>query len=117
MMEERGSDLFDDVRIGTAKHQGIDGRKGGQSHDRRAHEPTYFSPVRTLEKSVFSVDPMLLTTATITSAMPPAMMEYSIAVAPDSSSRNHHTRLRMVCSLESLLPPHRELCVCRLGNP
>jgi hypothetical protein len=35
-MKERVKDLFDQVRVGTAKHQGVDGRKRGQSNSRRA---------------------------------------------------------------------------------
>jgi hypothetical protein len=49
-------------------------------------DEAYFSPVATLVKVVFSLVPRAVTAVTITIEMPPAMMAYSIAVAPDLSA-------------------------------
>jgi len=48
----------------------------------------YLSDVLTLANLVFKAVPMPLTTVTITMLRPAAMMQYSIAVEPDLSSKN-----------------------------
>ena len=60
-------------------------------------EQVYCSPVCTLVKVPCRIVPMLLTAATITSAIPAAIRLYSIAVAPNSSAKNDDKRRRMVC--------------------
>jgi len=48
----------------------------------RAAERSYFSEAFTEVNLPLNVDPMPLTAATITMLIPPAMIAYSIAVAP-----------------------------------
>jgi hypothetical protein len=48
---------------------------------------TYFNCDETEEKVVLSFGPMLYTLAIIATEMPPAIMAYSMAVAPDSSAK------------------------------
>ena len=59
--------------------------------------------VETLVNIPFSVMPMLLTAATITIEMPPAIRAYSIAVAADSSAKKAWNFLIM--ATVSVIPP------------
>jgi hypothetical protein len=53
-----------------------------------ARHSGYFNDELIDPKFVFSVEPIPLTAVMITTLMPTAMRQYSIAVAPDSSLRN-----------------------------
>jgi len=61
-------------------------------------QAAYFNCVEIDVNLVFSFGPMPYTTAMIASAMPLAMMLYSIAVVPDSSARKRQTILTMRAS-------------------
>jgi hypothetical protein len=65
-------------------------------------EIRYLSAVEIDVKVVFSVLPMLLTATTMTIDRPPAMMAYSMAVAPLSSPRNSTSNLRMGCHFHAV---------------
>src|SRR4051812_26145631 len=56
----------------------------------------YFSDELTAVNLVESCGPMPCTTAMIAKAMPQAIRQYSIAVAPDSSLRNLEIRRRTI---------------------
>src|SRR5439155_6826059 len=58
----------------------------------------YFSDELTAVNLVASVGPMACTVTTITRAMPDAIRQYSIAVAPDWSDRNLAIRRRIKTS-------------------
>jgi hypothetical protein len=94
-------DLFDAARAGTPKHQLAAGAAAAAMEAERVarageRKRAYCSPVCTLAKVPDRMVPMPLTTATMTSAIPAAIIVYSIAVAPDSSAMNDDTRRRMV---------------------
>jgi hypothetical protein len=57
----------------------------------RAQVRAYFNELLIDENLVFNVVPIPSTAAMITNAMPVAIRQYSIAVAPDSSERNART--------------------------
>jgi hypothetical protein len=61
------------------------------SADQRAQVRAYFNELLIDENLVFNVVPIPSTAAMITNAMPVAIRQYSIAVAPDSSERNART--------------------------
>jgi len=77
---------------------------------RRAQD--YFSWVEIDENVLFSLGPMPLTVGMIASAMPAAMMAYSIAVAPDWSLMNAES----FGSMATYRPPHLKLRLTRARN-
>jgi hypothetical protein len=58
----------------------------------------YFSELFTDVKVLLSCGPMPCTVATIASAMPLAIRQYSMAVAPDSSDQNFANKFRTLPS-------------------
>ena len=67
---------------------------------------TYFNCDETDEKVVLSFGPMLYTLAIIATEMPPAIMAYSMAVAPESSAK----KLRNFANMGPLW-------ICRINVP
>ena len=78
---------------------------------RRAAAPSspaaQLKPLETLVNMAFKRLPTLYTAATITRAMPAAIIEYSMAVAPDSSAAN-----RAILPL-TIWPSRINLATCR----
>jgi hypothetical protein len=65
--------------------------EGGKQRGRGLRSAPYFNELLIDENLVFNVVPIPSTAAMITNAMPVAIRQYSIAVAPDSSERNART--------------------------
>jgi hypothetical protein len=61
---------------------------------------TYFNCDETDEKVVLSFGPMLYTVAIIATEIPPAIMAYSMAVAPESSAKKLRNFANMEASVD-----------------
>jgi len=78
--------LPDLVTVSTTEVDSVDGEEyagHGSQKQHVSHRVPYFNCDETEEKVVLSFGPMPFTVAMIASAMPPAIMQYSMAVAPD----------------------------------